>query len=149
LRNVAVAQFLQLISCIILVSAIDLFLFKGAKEIGKLQWGKMSVRSQYALLLLTFVITMNMGLMGFIRSGLRGDWHVFGVMRDTSSWSFTPTNSTMTQMVGLAVLTFMVGVSFMFWLGGIAANKQETTSRLDKADEPREPDLRPQGSVDG
>jgi hypothetical protein len=55
----------------------------------------------------------------------------------------------MTQMVGLAVLTFMVGVSFMFWLGGIAANEQETTSRLDEADEPREPGVRPQESVDG
>ena len=73
LRNVAVAQFLQLISCLILVAAVDLFLFKGAKEIGQLKWGKMTVRSQYSLLLLTFIITMNMGLMGFIRSGLRGD----------------------------------------------------------------------------
>jgi hypothetical protein len=147
LRNVAVAQFLQLISCIILVSAIDLFLFKGAKEIGKLQWGKMSVRSQYALLLLTFVITMNMGLMGFIRSGLRGDWHVFGVMRDTSSWSFTPTNFTMTQMVGLAVLVFMVGVSFMFWLGGIAANKTDA-SHVDEAQGAEELEVHPGGSAD-
>jgi cytochrome bd-type quinol oxidase subunit 1 len=125
LRNVAVSQFLQLISCLILVTAIDIFLFRGAKEIGRLRWGKMSVRSQYALLLLTFVITMNMGLMGFIRSGLRGDWHIFGVMRDTSEWSYTPSNFTMTQMVGLAVLVFMVGVAFMFWLGGIAAKKHE------------------------
>ncbi|MDP6183235.1 MAG: cytochrome ubiquinol oxidase subunit I, partial [Gammaproteobacteria bacterium] len=31
LRNVAVAQFLQLISCLILVTAIDMFLFKGAE----------------------------------------------------------------------------------------------------------------------
>ena len=121
LRNVAVAQFLQLISCLILVSAIDAFMFKGAREIGKLQWGKMAIRSQYALLLLTFVITMNMGLMGFIRSGLRGDWHIFGIMRDTSEWAFTPSNFTMTQMVGLAVFVFMIGVAFMFWLGGIAA----------------------------
>jgi hypothetical protein len=148
LRNVAVAQFLQLISCIILVSAIDLFLFKGAKEIGKLQWGKMSVRSQYALLLLTFVITLNMGLMGFIRSGLRGDWHVFGVMRDTSPWSFTPTNFTMTQMVGLAVLVFMVGVSFMFWLGGIAAHGKES-SELDEAQEAEELAVSPDGPADG
>jgi hypothetical protein len=144
LRNVAVAQFLQLIACIILVSAIDLFLFKGAKEIGKLQWGKMSVRSQYALLLLTFVISMNMGLMGFIRSGLRGDWHVFGVMRDTSVWSFTPTNFTMTQMVGLAVLVFMVGVSFMFWLGGVASSKNEIT----EAGEVEALDMRSEGSAD-
>ena len=128
LRNIAVSQFLQLISCIILVTAIDLYLFRGAKELGKLQWGKMTVRSQYALLLLTFVITMNMGLMGFIRSGLRGDWHIFGVMRDTSPWSYTPSNYTMTEMVSLAVLVFMVGVAFMFWLGGIAAQKKAPPS---------------------
>jgi len=126
LRNVAVAQFLQLISCLILVTAIDLFLFKGAKEIGRLQWSKMTVRSQYALMLLTFIITMNMGLMGFIRSGLRGDWHIFGVMRDTSEWAYTPSNFTMTQMVGLSVLVFMIGVAFMFWLGSVASGKGET-----------------------
>ena len=125
LRNVAVSQFMQLIACIILVTTIDLFLFKGAKEIGPLKWGKMSVRSQYALLLLTIIITMNMGLMGFIRSGLRSDWHIFGVMRDTSEWAYTPSNFTMTQMVGLAVIVFLIGVAFMFWLGGIAKGKEK------------------------
>ena len=123
LRNVAVSQFLQLISCLILVSTIDAFLFKGAKTMGQLKWGKMTVRSQYSLLLLTFIITLNMGLMGFIRSGLRGDWHIYGLMRDTSAWSYTPSNYTMTQMVGLSVLVFMVGIAFMFWLGSIAASK--------------------------
>jgi hypothetical protein len=131
LRNVAVSQFLQLISCIVLVTTIDIFLFRGAKEIGILQWGKMTVRSQYALLLLTFIITMNMGLMGFIRSGLRGDWHIFGVMRDTSEWSFTPSNQTMTEMVSLAVLVFMVGVAFMFWLGSIASAKGNSASEAE------------------
>ena len=120
LRNVAVSQFLQLLACLILVTTIDLFLFRGAKEIGKLQWGKITVRSQYALLLLTFIITMNMGLMGFIRSGLRGDWHIYGVMRDTSQWAYTPSNFTMTQMVSLTVFVFLVSVAFMFWLGGVS-----------------------------
>jgi cytochrome bd ubiquinol oxidase subunit I len=124
LRNVAVAQFLQLISCLVLVTVIDAFLFKRAKSLGELKWGKMTVRSQYALLLLTFVITMNMGLMGFIRSGLRGDWHIFGVMRDTSEWAYTPSNFVMTQQVGAAVLLFMIGCAFMFWLGGIATTKK-------------------------
>ncbi len=126
LRNIAVSQFLQLISCLILVTAIDIFLFRNAEEVGPLSWGKMTNRSQYALLALTFIITMNMGLMGFIRSGLRSDWHIFGVMRDTSEWAFTPSNFTMTQMVGLAVLVFMIAVAFMFWLGGIAAKKKES-----------------------
>ena len=125
LRNVAVAQFLQLISCLILVSVIDAFLFKGAKKTGELKWGKMTVRSQYALLLLTFIITMNMGLMGFIRSGLRGDWHIFGVMRDTSEWAYTPSNFVMTQQVGGAVLLFMISCAFMFWLGGVATKKKD------------------------
>ena len=119
LRNVAVSQFLQLISCLILVTAIDMFLWKGSKEVGTLKWGKMTTRSQYALLLLTIVITMNMGLMGFIRSGLRGDWHIFGIMRDTSDWAGTPTNFVMTQQVGGAVLLFLVGCAFMFWLGNL------------------------------
>jgi hypothetical protein len=85
----------------------------------------MTVRSQYALLLLTFIITMNMGLMGFIRSGLRGDWHIFGIMRDTSEWAYTPSNFVMTQQVGAAVLLFMIGCAFMFWLGGIATAGKE------------------------
>ena len=125
LRNVAVSQFLQLISCLILVSTIDAFLFKGAKSMGQLKWGQMTVRSQYALMLLTFIITMNMGLMGFIRSGLRGDWHIYGLMRDGSEWSYTPSNFTMTQMVSLSVLVFMIGIAFMFWLGSIAASKHK------------------------
>ena len=132
LRNVAVSQFMQLIACIILVTTIDLFLFKGAKEIGPLKWGKMSIRSQYALLLLTIIITMNMGLMGFIRSGLRSDWHIFGVMRDTSEWAYTPSNFTMTQMVGLAVIVFLVGVAFMFWLGGIAKGKEKVKVEVEE-----------------
>ena len=93
--------------------------FRDAKSVGKMQWRKMTVRSQYALLLLTFIITMNMGLMGFIRSGLRGDWHIFGIMRDTSEWAYTPSNYVMTQQVGAALLLFLIGCAFMFWLGGL------------------------------
>jgi cytochrome bd-type quinol oxidase subunit 1 len=63
--------------------------------------------------------------MGFIRSGLRGDWHIYGVMRDTSAWSYTPSNYTMTEMVSLAVLVFMLSIAFMFWLGGILGKGKE------------------------
>ncbi|MCZ7562850.1 MAG: cytochrome ubiquinol oxidase subunit I [Burkholderiales bacterium] len=135
LRNIAVAQFLMIIACLVLVTAIDVFLFRGAREVGRLQWGRIPVRSQYALLALSFVITMNMGLMGFIRSGLRGDWHIVGVMRDTSPWSFTPSNFTMTQMVSLSVLVFMVSIAFMFWLGGIMAKHKSPPA---EAPAPRE-----------
>ncbi len=138
LRNVAVSQFLQLIACLILVTAIDLFLWKGSKEVGTLKWGKMTTRSQYALLLLTIVITMNMGLMGFIRSGLRGDWHIFGIMRDTSDWGSTPTNFVMTQQVGAAVLIFLVACAFMFWLGNLLTQDHNKKSEAAKSGEAAE-----------
>ena len=56
----------------------------------------------------------------------------------------------MTQMVGLAVLIFMVGVSFMFWLGGIAANKQEASAEegTDGADGAGQVDAGAKGPID-
>jgi len=127
LRNIAVSQFIQMISCIVLVTIIDTFLFKKAEEMGKMKWGKMSIRSQYALLFLCIFITMNMGLMGFIRSGLRTDWHIYGVLRDTSEWAYTPSNFTMTQMVGSAAVLFLVLVAFMFWLSSLVEHKEEAS----------------------
>ncbi len=46
-------------------------------------------------------------------------------MRDTSEWAYTPSNFVMTQQVGGAVLLFMIGCAFMFWLGGISSKNTE------------------------
>lgn len=118
LRNIAVSQFLLIVSCILLVASIDFFLFRGAGKAGDFRWGRMSFKSQYALLFLSFIITLTMGLMGFVRSGLRGEWHIYGVMRDTSGWAYTPDNYSMTTMVSITVFAFFATVAFMFWLGG-------------------------------
>lgn len=125
LRNIAVSQFIQMISAVVLVTVIDTFLFQKAESLGEMRWGKISIRSQYALLFLCVFITMNMGLMGFIRSGLRTDWHIYGVLRDTSEWAYTPSNFTMTQMVGGAAVLFLVLVAFMFWLSSLIEHKEE------------------------
>jgi hypothetical protein len=109
----------------ILTGTIDVLLFKNAEEVGEIRWGRTPARSQYALVVVTVAVVQLMCLMGFIRSGLRGDWHIFGVMRDTSEWAYTPSNFVMTQQVGGAVLLFMIGCAFMFWLGGIASKKSE------------------------
>ena len=118
LRNVALTQWMMMMTCLALVTAIDVYLFKGAKEYGEIAWGKMPDRSQYVLILICIAIVLNIGLMGFIRSGLREDWHIYGVMRDTSQWNFTPTNATMAKMVSLCLVTFLGIVSFLFWLTG-------------------------------
>jgi len=119
LRNIAVAQWLITMSCLVLVTAIDLVLLRGAKTIGAIRWGQMTVRSQYALILLVVGAVMLMSLMGFIRSGLREDWHIFGVLRDTSPGAATPSMAEMARVIAFIVTLFIALVAFVFWLAGL------------------------------
>jgi len=130
LRNLAVAQWLMVMVCLLWNAAIDVLVFRGAETVGGIRWGRMPVRSQYALILLCVTIVLLMGLMGFIRSGLREDWHVYGVLQDTSEWAWTPTNAYATRVVGAIVLLFLGLVAFVFWLAGLGEKKHapETTA---------------------
>jgi len=125
LRNIAVSQVLMVLSCLIMNTAIDIFLFKGAGEVGRIEWGKMAERSQFALILMCVAIVMLMGLMGFIRSGLRTNWHIYGVMEDRSAWSFTPTNAEMAWWVSLIVLIFLGSIAFVFWLNSLGLEEEK------------------------
>jgi cytochrome bd-type quinol oxidase subunit 1 len=119
LRNIAVAQWLITMSSLVFVTAIDIVLLRGAKEIGAIRWGQMTERSQYALILLVVGVVMLMSLMGFIRSGLREDWHVFGALRDTSAGAATPTMAYMARVIAGIVAAFIALVAFVFWLAGL------------------------------
>jgi cytochrome bd-type quinol oxidase subunit 1 len=57
-----------------------------------------------------------MGLMGYIRSGIRQYWHVYGVMRDTSSEAFIPTHGQATATVSLIVFLFFLMIAAVFAL---------------------------------
>jgi cytochrome d ubiquinol oxidase subunit I len=54
--------------------------------------------------------------MGYVRSGLRQHWHVYGVIRDRSPDAFTPTLGFATQVVSVTVLIFFLLIGFVFWL---------------------------------
>jgi cytochrome bd-type quinol oxidase subunit 1 len=123
LRNISFSQWSMLITCLMLVTAIDIFLFKGAKEVGRMNWGHVPDRSQYALLAVCVAIVLNIGLMGFIRSGLRDNWHIYGVVQDTSQWAYTPTNFTMAWVTSLCTILFLAVVSFLFWLADYSEKK--------------------------
>jgi hypothetical protein len=60
-----------------------------------------------------------MGLMGYVRSGLRQHWHVYGVVRDTSADAFTPTLGFATQVVSVTVLLFFLLIGFVFWIASL------------------------------
>ena len=78
------------LGAMLIVIAIDILMFKGARTTGPIEWGKMPPRSQYALFLLAITFTWTMGLMGYARSGIREYWHVYGILRDKAPDAFTP-----------------------------------------------------------
>jgi cytochrome d ubiquinol oxidase subunit I len=60
-----------------------------------------------------------MGLMGYVRSGLRQHWHVYGAVRDTSVDAFTPTLGFATQVVSVTVIGFFLLIGFVFWISSL------------------------------
>ncbi len=116
----SVYQVAAVLLCIVGVTTIDVMLLRGAESRGDIRWGQMPERSQYALFVLAVTFTWLMGLMGFARSGIRQHWHVWEVMRDTSSQAATPALGAAANMISLCVVIFLALVAFIFWLGGLA-----------------------------
>lgn len=106
----------------LLVTVIDVLMLRGAKTTDT-RWGKIRPLSQYLLIMLAVTFTWLMGLMGYLRSGLRLHWHVFGVVRDTSPDAFTPTLGFATQVVSVTVLIFFGLIGFVFWLAGLSGKE--------------------------
>ena len=115
----SVYQVLAVIGAIVVVMALDVPMFKGARSTGEIRWGTIAPRSQYVLILLAVTFTWLMGLMGFARSGIRQHWHVYGVLRDTSAEAVTPALGYAANVITLVTLAFFALVMFIFWLGGL------------------------------
>ena len=110
------------LAALFLVTLIDVFLLRGAKE-AETNWGKIRPISQYLLIMLAVTFTWLMGLMGYVRSGLRQHWHVWGVIRDTSVDAYTPSLGFATQVVSFTVVVFFLLIGFIFWLTSLPSKK--------------------------
>ncbi len=117
--GLSVPQVGSVLLAMVSITAIDVFLFRRPKNTGEVRWGKMPAISQYVLIFIAVTFTWLMGLMGYVRSGLRQHWHVYGVIRDTSPDAFTPTLGFATQVVSATVLVFFVLLGFVFWLASL------------------------------
>jgi hypothetical protein len=115
----SVYQVLAVLACIVLVMAIDIPLFRGARSTGTIRWGTIAARSQYVLIILAVTFTWLMGLMGFARSGIRQHWHVYGILRDTSPEAVTPALGYAANVITVITVVFFALVMFIFWLGGL------------------------------
>jgi cytochrome d ubiquinol oxidase subunit I len=116
----SVPQVGSVLVAMVLITIIDVFLFRKAEQTGKMNWGRINPISQYVLIFIAFSFTWLMGLMGYVRAGLRQHWHVFGVIRDTSVDAFTPSLGFATKIVSLTVLIFFGLIGVVFWLASLA-----------------------------
>ncbi|GJL52823.1 MAG: hypothetical protein NPIRA01_40500 [Nitrospirales bacterium] len=117
--GLSVPQVAGTLSCLFLMTPLNLAMLKGAKELGPIKWGTIQPRSQYALIMLATAFTWMMGLMGYIRSSVRLFWHVNEVMRDNSPWAYTHTIGFAANVISFNVLFFWITIMFVFWLGAL------------------------------
>lgn len=111
------AQVGTVLAAMILIVTMASMSIKGATSLGEIRWGAIPRRSQYALILLSVTIVLLMGLMGYLRSALRQNYHVYGLLKDTHPGAFTPTLGYATQVIATVALLFYGFVCFVFWLG--------------------------------
>jgi cytochrome bd-type quinol oxidase subunit 1 len=123
--GLSVPQVCTTLSVLVLGTVIDRTMYRKAKSLGETKWGKMPVRSQYALFLLAISFTWLMGLMGYVRSGIRQHWHVYTIFRDYSDNAFTPTLGFAGIMITKVSLVFFGMVVFIFWLDHFSKKKAE------------------------
>lgn len=108
-------QFGIFILAVISLYWLDNSMYKGARIIGEPKWGKMPARSQYALIALTITFTWLMGLMGYMRSGTRQHWHVYGILKDTSPDAYLPAHGAAGTIITVVNILFFLLIAFVFW----------------------------------
>lgn len=121
--GLSVPQVLSVLFAMISITFIDVLLFKNAKKTGEIRWGEIGNRAQYALFFIAITFAWTMGLMGYVRAGMRQHWHVYGVIEDTSVDAFTPTIGYAAIVVSITVFIFFVFIATVFWLTGLT-NKE-------------------------
>ncbi len=117
--RLSVPQVGSVMLAMVSITAIDVFLFHGARKTGEVRWGRIPAISQYVLIFIAVTFTWLMGLMGYVRSGLRQHWHVYGIIRDRSPDAFTPTLGFATKVVSVTVIGFFLLIGFVFWIASL------------------------------
>ena len=140
--GLSVPQVLSVLFAMVSIMTIDIFLFRGARRTGEMQWGRIPAISQYVLIFIAVTFTWLMGLMGYVRSGLRQHYHVYGVIRDQSVDAFTPTLGFATKVVSVTVLLFFLLIGLVFWISSLHDKPDfERRSKTIRQPKPREAEL--------
>ena len=129
------SQVLIVLGVILTITPLTALLLRSAKTTTEMVWGKMPPRAGYALVLNAVMIVLLMTLMGYARSSSRVHWHVYGVLRDTSPYAFSPTLGYAAAIMALNTFFFCMIVAFIFWVATMS-DKAKAPSVSSKAELP-------------
>ncbi len=118
-------QILVLIGGIVVTFVLDQFLLAGARTQAAVRWGTMPRRGQYVLIALAFIIVWLMGLMGYARSAVRLNWHIFGLMEDTSVSAGLPSLGEAAIVITGITFIFFVLLAGSFAISGLSARSKD------------------------
>lgn len=126
----SVPQVATTLSVIVICLVIEGLMGRGAR-VNEIHWGRMSSRSQYALFVLPVAFTWLMALMGYIRSSVRTNWHIYKIMKDVSPESYIPTIGTAGNVITMVTVAFMTVIVFVFWLTSLDATEQPAPQEIE------------------
>lgn len=105
------------VTSIIIMTFISYLLYRRAILTGRITWGAIDSKAQYALIFLPAVAVYTMGLMGAVRELARQDFLVHGLVQDTSPYWYIPTLGYTSLVVGVNTLIFFTLMVFIFFVG--------------------------------
>jgi cytochrome d ubiquinol oxidase subunit I len=114
------SQVLLVLFVLVTVTPLVGTMIKSAKMTHTMTWGKMPVRAQYALVINAVTVILTMTLMGYARSASRVHFHIYGVMRDTSPYAYSPALGYASSFMALCTFLFCMIVLFIFWVASMA-----------------------------
>ncbi len=113
------------VTAIIIITFVTYMIYRRAVARGTVRWGAIAPQAQYALVFVPVLIVYTMGWMGAVRELSREDWHVYGVLRDTTPYWYTPPLGYSSYMVGITTLIFFAFLGFIVWIGFKLGHKEE------------------------
>lgn len=116
--KLSIYTFLFMVPAIGLIYLVDGLLLKGAKRVGEIRWGNMAPRSQYALIIVAVSNVWAMALLGYGRAAARLNWHIYGVLEDTSKYAGLPSMGNATMVISGITLLFLVLIGLVFKITG-------------------------------
>ena len=118
--RLSIYTFLFMVPAVGLIYLLDGFLLKCATRCGEIQWGRMPPRSQYALITVAVSNVWAMALLGYGRAAARLNWHIYGVLEDTSKYAGLPAMGNATLVISSITLLFLVLLGIVFRFAGEA-----------------------------